>query len=45
MSRASDHAYAHIKAMILSGDLPPGAPLREEQLAEACGVSRTPVRE
>jgi len=45
MSKASDRAYAQIKAMILSGALPPGAPLREEQLAEACGVSRTPVRE
>lgn len=45
MSKASDRAYVQIKAMILSGALPPGAPLREEQLAEACGVSRTPVRE
>lgn len=45
MSKASDRAYAQIKTMILSGSLPPGAPLREEQLAEACGVSRTPVRE
>ncbi len=45
MSKASDRAYAQIKAMILSGTLAPGAPLREEQLAEVCGVSRTPVRE
>lgn len=45
MSKASDRAYAQIKAMILAGSLPPGAPLREEQLAEVCGVSRTPVRE
>jgi DNA-binding GntR family transcriptional regulator len=45
MSKASEHAYSHIKSMILSGALAPGAPLREEQLAEACGVSRTPVRE
>lgn len=45
MSKASDRAYAQIKAMILNGTLPPGAPLREEQLAESCGVSRTPVRE
>ena len=45
MSKASDRAYVQIKSMILSGALPPGAPLREEQLAEACGVSRTPVRE
>jgi DNA-binding GntR family transcriptional regulator len=45
MSKASDRAYAQIKAMILNGTLAPGAPLREEQLAERCGVSRTPVRE
>lgn len=45
MSRASERAYGRIRSMILSGDLAPGAPLREEQLAEVCGVSRTPVRE
>jgi DNA-binding GntR family transcriptional regulator len=31
--------------MILAGTLPPGAQIREEQLAEQCGVSRTPVRD
>jgi DNA-binding GntR family transcriptional regulator len=45
MSRASDHAYAAIRAMILSGQLAPGAQLSEEALADACGVSRTPVRD
>jgi DNA-binding GntR family transcriptional regulator len=45
MSKASDHAYRHIRGEILAGHLAPGAQLREEQLAEACGVSRTPVRE
>lgn len=45
MSKASDHAYDHIKAQILNGTLAPGAPLREEELAESCGVSRTPVRD
>lgn len=45
MSRASDRAYQHIRTMILSGLLAPGEQLREEQLAESCGVSRTPVRE
>ncbi len=45
MSRASDRAYTHIRGMILSGALAPGAPLREEQLAESCEVSRTPVRD
>lgn len=45
MSRASDSAYATIRGMILSGELPAGAQLGEEALAERCGVSRTPVRE
>jgi DNA-binding GntR family transcriptional regulator len=31
--------------MILEGSLPPGSPLREEQLADVCGVSRTPIRD
>jgi DNA-binding GntR family transcriptional regulator len=31
--------------MILSGALAPGSQIREEQLAESCGVSRTPVRD
>jgi DNA-binding GntR family transcriptional regulator len=45
MSRASDHAYARVRAMILSGELPSGAQIREETLAELCNVSRTPVRD
>lgn len=45
MSRAADHAYAEIRSLILSGDAPPGAALTEEQLADLCGVSRTPVRD
>ncbi|WP_421838144.1 GntR family transcriptional regulator [Novosphingobium sp.] len=45
MSRASDRAYSAIRNMILSGELPAGAQLGEEALAEMCGVSRTPVRE
>lgn len=45
MSRASDHAYAVIRAMILSGELPSGAQLSEEALALRCAVSRTPVRD
>jgi DNA-binding GntR family transcriptional regulator len=45
MSRASDRAYSEIKAQILSGVLPPGAQLKEEELADLCGVSRTPVRD
>ncbi len=45
MSKASELAYERIRALILSGDLPPGEQLGEEQLARQCGVSRTPVRE
>jgi DNA-binding GntR family transcriptional regulator len=45
MSRASDRAYINIRSMILSGELQPGLQIREEALAELCGVSRTPVRD
>ena len=45
MSRATDRAYAGIRNMILSGELPAGSQLGEEALAERCGVSRTPVRD
>ena len=42
---ASDHAYQLIRAQILSGARTGGDWLREGDLAEAIGVSRTPVRE
>ena len=45
MSKASERAYSEIRALIFSGDVPPGSPLTEEALADICGVSRTPVRE
>jgi DNA-binding GntR family transcriptional regulator len=45
MSKASDRAYRLIRGEILAGNLSPGEQLREEQLAESCGVSRTPIRE
>lgn len=45
MTKASDRAYDTIRTMILSGELASGDALREEALAERCGVSRTPVRE
>lgn len=44
-SKASDRAYQFIREEILSGSLPAGEQVREEQLAAACGVSRTPIRE
>ena len=45
MTRAADRAYAEIRSLILSGDAGPGTQLTEEQLADICGVSRTPVRD
>lgn len=45
MSRASERAYQEIRGRILNGALPPGSQLKEEELADTCGVSRTPVRD
>ena len=45
VSKAAEQAYDYIRTAILAGSLAPGSPLREENLAEASGVSRTPVRE
>jgi DNA-binding GntR family transcriptional regulator len=45
MSKASDQAYDQLRRRILSGELAPGAQLKEEELALLCGVSRTPVRD
>lgn len=45
MSHASDRAYADLRLEILKGVHPAGTRLREEQLAETLGLSRTPVRE
>ena len=40
-----DAAYDRIRDWILDGTLAPEEPLRDEALAEALGMSRTPVRE
>jgi DNA-binding GntR family transcriptional regulator len=40
-----DAAYERIREWILDGTLAPDEPLRDEALAEALGMSRTPVRE
>ncbi len=37
--------HDRLRAMILSGELPSGAPLQETVFADKLGVSRTPVRE
>jgi DNA-binding GntR family transcriptional regulator len=38
-------AYRHIRKAIQDGELKPGERLREIELAEAIGLSRTPIRE
>jgi DNA-binding GntR family transcriptional regulator len=41
----ADIAYERLRALVLSGDLAPGARLGQVELAERLGISRTPVRE
>jgi len=38
-------AYAKLRELILCGELTPGEPISQVQLAHAMGVSRTPLRE
>ncbi|WP_348788513.1 GntR family transcriptional regulator [Leifsonia sp. NPDC080035] len=45
MIPAAEHAYAHTKRLILSGEAPGGTLLSEAQLGAEIGVSRTPVHE
>jgi DNA-binding GntR family transcriptional regulator len=45
MSRASERAYAEIRAHLMNGAVQPGDQLTEDQLSQIAGVSRTPVRE
>jgi GntR family transcriptional regulator, carbon starvation induced regulator len=40
-----DAAYRQLRAAIISGEYPPGAPLRHSELADAFGVSLIPIRE
>lgn len=40
-----DDLAARIRAKIMSGEIPIGAPLRQAELATEFGISRTPVRE
>ena len=44
-STSMDMVYEKIIEKIISEQLPPGTPLREERLAVEFGVSSTPVRE
>src|SRR5262249_48707698 len=41
----NDAAYDRIRDWILDGTLAPGEALRDEALAEALGMSRTPIRD
>ena len=41
----SERAYQQLRAAIQAGQLSPGTRLREVELAESLGLSRTPVRE
>ncbi|MGH7682424.1 MAG: GntR family transcriptional regulator, partial [Candidatus Eiseniibacteriota bacterium] len=41
----ADLGYEKLRAMILSGKLPPGTPLRQVPISKTLGISRTPVRE
>jgi DNA-binding GntR family transcriptional regulator len=42
---AADRAYAYVKQQLLDGTLADGTLLSEGAIAEAVGISRTPVRE
>lgn len=42
---ASDYAYAALKGEIVEGRFPPGRRMREIELSEWLGVSRTPTRQ
>lgn len=42
---AAEQVVATLRAEILGGGLPGGAPVREQEVAERLAVSRTPVRE
>jgi DNA-binding GntR family transcriptional regulator len=41
---ASERAYRHVKEQVLEGALPGGELITEGEIAEALGMSRTPVR-
>jgi DNA-binding GntR family transcriptional regulator len=45
MAKAAEKAYSLVKKRILSGKYEPSLRLTEQEIADASGVSRTPVRE
>src|SRR4051812_14376711 len=42
---ASDYAYTRIRHLILGGELAPNHRMREVELADRLGISRTPTRQ
>jgi DNA-binding GntR family transcriptional regulator len=44
-STAGGRAYDFIRSSIIDGTFSPGSRLKEEELTQLCGLSRTPVRE
>jgi DNA-binding GntR family transcriptional regulator len=42
---AQEAVLAELRRLLVRGELEPGAPVRQESLAEAMGVSRVPLRE
>ena len=44
-STKSDLAYDHVRELVLSGDLAPGAVIPQGSLARTIGISTTPLRE
>jgi len=45
MAKAAQKAYKLVRDRILSGQYPPALRITEQEIADASGVSRTPVRE
>ena len=45
LTRLAQPIYEKLKARIMSGELAPGEPLRQDEIARAHGVSKIPVRE
>lgn len=41
----ADQAYVALRELIVSLELPPGAPIKEPELVARLGIGRTPVRE
>lgn len=44
-SAAADPVYESLRKSILSGQLAPGVPLRQDEIAKQFGISKIPVRE